>query len=756
VWSIVKVEDLLAGVHDDHHDGDHVEGNTEDLAVHEGSDELASAVHLVGHLSVGAGGGESNGTEDVHDEVDVDELNGVEAGLGHGDGADHDYGNDGQVAGHLELDEALNVNVDVAAPHDGAHARLKVVRGQDHRGLVPGEGSARAKSERNGSGVEGLDIVDALADDTNLAAGGGVLLLVILVKLVTHAGKTSDKTKLVLGFGASDNLEVANDIVECSLSVGSERVGCGLVFILINLTLVPDDITANLSELLGVHYNIAAVSSLDAIKLILGEDSNVASDGRGGEQVVSRDDTEADVTLLGAGNDVLHVVSQRVLQGNHSEEGLVLLKVANLFFSIDVTVHSVHDALKFAHAHIAVGEGKSAERVDGHPGLLVVGKDLLLLHVVEGHLVGNLVNLPRAISVLMLGLMRALVLIAAVVDDDLWGTLDVDADSILDFGVAHSDDRSLELGVEGDLGEDTALLALHNLVHWDFSSLEPLDKGDLSSVADRDVEGVLGHFDVGLRVVADALNDLLLDHGVQVAVLESVLSRVKNKDILGVEVNNLHLLSRHSASLAKAELLNKANLLDRLKVSDEDVVVVLHEENRVGEGDGHGHGETLRDRDDEHNQSDDDVIDELLRELITLELVRNTLLNEDHDERGGKNDEGGEKTEEAQGATDVVELVGELSLLLTRVKGGVLNAARGVLTDAGDEGLAGAAEDEGVGVEEGLVVLVLVESLLFEDRGLVLLINPLDLVNLKVGGVDDDAVGGDLVTWLHGDDIAND
>ena len=70
----------------------------------------------------------------------------------------------------------------------------------------------------------------------------------------------------------------------------------------------------------------------------------------------------------------------------------------------------------------------------------------------------------------------ALVLVAAVVDDNLWSTLDVDTDSVLHVRVADSDNRSLKLGVEWDLSEHVTLLAGHHLVYRNLSRLEPLDE----------------------------------------------------------------------------------------------------------------------------------------------------------------------------------------------------------------------------------------------------------------------------------------
>ena len=71
----------------------------------------------------------------------------------------------------LELKEALDVGVDVATPHHGfpgAEAGVEVVVGQDHRGVLLGESGTRAHCERDGSSLEGLDVIDSIADDSDL------------------------------------------------------------------------------------------------------------------------------------------------------------------------------------------------------------------------------------------------------------------------------------------------------------------------------------------------------------------------------------------------------------------------------------------------------------------------------------------------------------------------------------------------------------------------------------------------------------
>ena len=83
-------------------------------------------------ISLRSSGCQGKRSKDVHDQVDIDKLDWVERRLCHGNIADDHDDNDAEVRGNLELKEALHVHEDVAAPHDGAHARVEVVRLEHH------------------------------------------------------------------------------------------------------------------------------------------------------------------------------------------------------------------------------------------------------------------------------------------------------------------------------------------------------------------------------------------------------------------------------------------------------------------------------------------------------------------------------------------------------------------------------------------------------------------------------------------------
>jgi len=86
--------------------------------------------------------------------------------------------------------------------------------------------------------------------------------------------------------------------------------------------------------------------------------------------------------------------------------------------------------------------------------------------------------------------------VLAVGDDNLRRSLNVDSDSVGEIWMLNGSDRSLQVGVEGYLGQNSAILALHDFVNRDLGVLKPLDEGNFGAVSDRDVERVLSHLDV--------------------------------------------------------------------------------------------------------------------------------------------------------------------------------------------------------------------------------------------------------------------
>ena len=265
----------------------------------------------------------------------------------------------------------------------------------------------------------------------------------------------------------------------------------------------------------------------------------------------------------------------------------------------------------------------------------------------------------------------------------------------------NGNNRSLQFAVKGDLSENAALFLSHNFVDGNFGILEPLDEGDLGTIANWLVERVVGHLDVCLRVVDDALNDLVDDRVVKLALHQCVIARVQNEDVLSVEVNDFHFFSRHRTGLAKAEISNEANLLNGVGIANQNVIVLVHVEDAMGERKLHCHGQTLGDGDDQHDEGDDNVGKKLVHENRSTDIFVSRSLNEEDGEGDAKDDEARDETDELQAASNVVEFTSQFSLVLTNVKLGIFDAAGAVLADCDDHSSARASSYVGVGKEEG-------------------------------------------------------
>ena len=174
---------------------------------------------------------------------------------------------------------------------------------------------------------------------------------------------------------------------------------------------------------------------------------------------------------------------------------------------------------------------------------------------------------------------------------------------------------------------------------WLLSILHPLDKRDFSALTLRNIEGVVIHLNVGRRVPDDALNDLLLDLLVQLAVLESVRARVQHFVVLSEEAVDGHLLRGHGASLAENEVSDLANSLDAVDVTDQEIIILAHLQDAVGKRDSDGHGETFRNGNDQQDQSNDDAIDHSLSELVAAKILIDTLVDEEDDKRGAEDND---------------------------------------------------------------------------------------------------------------------
>ena len=216
---VFQIEDTLAAVHDYHHNCDHVNCHSEDLTVHVGGHESALPSSKVHQVGLGPRRCERQGAKDIHDQVDVDELDGVESAFSQGHIADDHDDQNSEVGRDLELEEALHVHVDVTAPHDGTHARVEIVRLEHHRRVVTRHRATVLQSKGDVGRVEGVNVVDALTDNGDLSGGDGedfgwiftiVAFFHLLLDFFGHTAKTRHKAQFILGFSTTQHLQADN------------------------------------------------------------------------------------------------------------------------------------------------------------------------------------------------------------------------------------------------------------------------------------------------------------------------------------------------------------------------------------------------------------------------------------------------------------------------------------------------------------------------------------------------------------------
>lgn len=259
------------------------------MAVHWGCHDIALTAPEVSNFSSGTSGCKSKGAKDVHDQVDPNEHHSVEGGVSDRAVADDDGDKTRKVASNLELEEALDVHLNVAAPPDGLDAGIKVVGLEDHGSLVSCVGGTTLKSKGHIGGFKGFNIVDTFTNTGDLlgsflgASPYDLFAIFVLMLSFTdlvffsciQALKSSDETEFILRFGASNDFEVANDLVECLL-VG-ERVQSFSFLTLLDFSLGADDITDDLSEPNCVHGDIVEFIGRSVV-LITVKDTAVISD----------------------------------------------------------------------------------------------------------------------------------------------------------------------------------------------------------------------------------------------------------------------------------------------------------------------------------------------------------------------------------------------------------------------------------------------------------------------------------------------
>ena len=167
---IADSEDHVRSEHHNHHHGKLVKSNAKDLSVDVRRHNSFLIDLRFGDVSSRFHACKSKSSENVHNEVDPNELHRIDRRFSHKDVANEHSEQTGQIDGDLELQEALNVLVHVASPHNSTHQRLKIVIGQNHGRSIASQRSARTHSERRICRIKRSNVGNSFANNCNLLA----------------------------------------------------------------------------------------------------------------------------------------------------------------------------------------------------------------------------------------------------------------------------------------------------------------------------------------------------------------------------------------------------------------------------------------------------------------------------------------------------------------------------------------------------------------------------------------------------------
>ncbi len=159
-------------------EGHEQDAHAQNVPAHGAGDDVVRrlARRLLHHAFVRRQRGQGQRGEGVHDEVDPEHLRDGEGGFRAQERADEHNEAGRHVDGHLEDDEALDIPVQGASPHDGAgNAHEGIVQDGDGAGFL-GYGSAVPHGEAHLSGVQGGGVVGAVP-------GNGHYLVLFLEQL---------------------------------------------------------------------------------------------------------------------------------------------------------------------------------------------------------------------------------------------------------------------------------------------------------------------------------------------------------------------------------------------------------------------------------------------------------------------------------------------------------------------------------------------------------------------------------------------
>ena len=285
------------------------DAHADDVPPHGARDDEVRALAglFLHHVLAGRDGSQGQGGEGVHDEVHPQHLRHRQGQVGADERAQQHDEQGHEVDGQLEDDEALDVLVERASPHDGrGDAVERVVQQGDVAGFL-GHGGARSHREAHLGVVQGGGIVRAVAGHGHY----GSLLLQQLHEAL-----------LVRGAGARHDFQVQHAVQ--GLFVG--------------------------------EFGKGGAGDAVAFRVLGLPQAYLAGNLGGGARRVARDNLHADAGGLALAYGGRHVRTDGVADGYDAQEGQVV--AAGQFHAVlgRVVIHNLVGKAQGAHGHVLVGE----------------------------------------------------------------------------------------------------------------------------------------------------------------------------------------------------------------------------------------------------------------------------------------------------------------------------------------------------------------------------------------------------------------
>lgn len=691
--------------------------------------------------------GKSNGGEHVHDQVDPEELHNGKWRVVQNQCREDDKEEAGQVHSHLEGHELADVVLNVASPPDGVNNGKEVVVHQNDVGVVLGSSAAIfTHGESNVGLADCAGIRKTLASDSNDG---------------TSSAKSASELVLDGGVGSVDEenfaLHASVPVSEALLAVLVSEVVSETATLGIVMGLSQKFVESSLELLARDH--VALVLNV----VVLREKTELDGSNHGGVLVVARHDAHVGLSFVQLSVGLSNVFAHRVSKTHCSEVDERVLEDVN---AVSLFLHI--DAVNLAHQFlvafdISVGNGEGLESI-------------VVLNAIAGvtsdHIVGNdAEKLVLFVLGHVIDFTLSIDLEATLAEDDLRGALNNDTALVLVVLHAPHSRHALAVRAEGDLGHQFVVglsweftLALGKLVlHSLASADEPLEEADLDGASNWH-EIVL---EVHLHVCVAVQNDALLQ---VVQYFEVGLNVIGTEHIVAdLDAGDVHVTSGEGGSLSGKDIDNLTGGLESIKVLNEKSLL-LELVNRESHSHGDDKWHTFGDADDEEGKGGRGKLDGSLEGPAADELFSpDAALDEPDDAEEDNGDHGdpvGVDTDElGQNAELVLErsqLVLNGERVVRSVSGLDFLLLEGVLADSQNDSLAGARHDNGVleqdrvGVVLNVRLDILVRALLGSQLRVLNIGVVVLFVNFHIHLFDEVAVGGDAVTLLKKDDVAND